>query len=482
MSDPALLERRLERFRASRSAAITGVGTSPAPGTPLPSRPPPRRRGLLGERLAERLGAELIRTGEIAIVRLDTGSQRLPVDRDRLARLPGQPPPDVPLVCLDTETTGLGTATGTVAFLVGLGWWEDDRFRQAQLILPDQADEPGLLTAITAIIPPGAWLVTYNGRSFDWPLLETRYRLRRLAPPPLAGHLDLLPVARRLFRHRLPDTRLRTVERDVLGIVRHGDVDGALIPGRYLEALRLGDPAGLLDVVRHNDLDVLALARLLSHLDASLAEASAWPAVPPGDLAGLGRAYRRAGRFDEALACLDAAIGAPARSRPEPAGIAARGRSHGGGDDRRDRFAELGDPDAESAGEPPWWSPRARPDLGGRPSRPLRDPSLAAGWTDERLLVERARLLRRLGRTAEAAESWAALAAGSSRLAAVAAIELAKLHEHRHRDPRAAMASVHVALRILERRRRLGRPEPALEADLVRRGARIRRGLGSPAA
>ena len=68
----------------------------------------------------------------------------LPIDRERLARLPGQPPPDAPLVCLDTETTGLATAAGTVAFLVGLGWWEGDRFRQVQLLLPDHADEPAL--------------------------------------------------------------------------------------------------------------------------------------------------------------------------------------------------------------------------------------------------------------------------------------------------------------------------------------------------
>ncbi|HYM82667.1 MAG TPA: ribonuclease H-like domain-containing protein, partial [Candidatus Dormibacteraeota bacterium] len=302
MSDRLLLERRLERLRAARTEglAVPLVGSRPRPV-----------RGVLAERLAARLGGEVVRSGDVAVVRVESGSQPLAIDRARLASLPGQPPPDVPLVCLDTETTGLGTATGTLVFLVGLGWWDGDRFRQRQLLLPDHADEPALLAAVAASVPAGAWLVTYNGRSFDWPLLETRYRLRRQPPPDIAGHLDLRPVARRLFRHRLADARLRTVERGVLGMTRYGDVDGALIPGRYLDALRLGDPEGLVDVVRHNDLDVLALALLLAHVDTALADEAARPLAHPGDLAGLGRAFRREGRLEEALACLDAALAAP---------------------------------------------------------------------------------------------------------------------------------------------------------------------------
>ena len=103
--------------------------------------------------------------------------------------------PEVPLVCLDTETTGLATATGTVAFLVGLGWWEGDAFHQVQLLLPDHADEPALLDALAAYIPLDGWLVTYNGRGFDWPLLVTRYRMARRAPPIHGGHLDLLRLS-----------------------------------------------------------------------------------------------------------------------------------------------------------------------------------------------------------------------------------------------------------------------------------------------
>ena len=157
-----------------------------------------------------------------------------PAGRSGPARpLPDSAPPDVPLVCLDTETTGLATGPGTVAFLVGLGWWEGDRFRQVQLLLPDHAEEPALLDALAAAIPADAWLVTYNGRGFDWPLLETRYRMARRPAPAHAGHLDLLPFVRRIFRHRLADARLRTVEAELLG----------LAPGRRRR--RLGDPGPL---------------------------------------------------------------------------------------------------------------------------------------------------------------------------------------------------------------------------------------------
>ena len=96
--------------------------------------------------------------------------------------LPGQPPADAPLLCLDTETTGLATAAGTLAFLVGLGWWEGSLFRQVQLLLPDQADEPALLAELAARIPRDGWLVTYNGRGFDWPLLVARFRMAGAGP------------------------------------------------------------------------------------------------------------------------------------------------------------------------------------------------------------------------------------------------------------------------------------------------------------
>ena len=168
----------------------------------------------------------------------------IPLDRERLARLPGHPPPDAPLVCLDTETTGLATAAGTLAFLVGLARWDGTWFHQTQLLLPDHADEPALLAEIARWVTPETWLVTYNGRGFDWPLIEARFRLAGRPAPAHAGHLDLLPFVRRVFKHRMDDARLRTVEGELLGVSRVGDVEGWEIPSIYLEVLR-GGPVGL---------------------------------------------------------------------------------------------------------------------------------------------------------------------------------------------------------------------------------------------
>ncbi len=184
------------------------------------------------------------------------------------------------------------------------------------MLLPDHGEEPALLTAIAATIPASAWLVTYNGRSFDWPLLVARYRLAGRRAPAHDGHLDLLPVVRRLFRHRMTDARLRTAERSLLDIHRVGDVDGWEIPGRYLGFLRGGSADELAEVVRHNDQDVRSLARLLMHLERHLGTDLERGAAPPGDLAGLARAFSRERRLTEALSCLEAATDRPIASPP----------------------------------------------------------------------------------------------------------------------------------------------------------------------
>jgi RNase_H superfamily len=446
--DGSTLARRLERYRAATSTALprriaAGDGTD------------------LAVRLATSLDGELIRTGEGVIVRCEAPSRSIVIDRWRLASLPGQPPPHVPLVCLDTETTGLATAAGTVAFLIGLGWWEAEHFRQVQLLLPDHADEHALLTALATTIPSSAWLVTYNGRSFDWPLLVARYRLARRSAPPHDGHLDLLPIVRRLFRHRMVDARLRTAEAQLLGLHRVGDVEGWEIPGRYLQFLRGGSASQLVEVVRHNDQDVRSLARLLVHLEVLLGDPAQRAEAQPGDLAGLARAFTREHRLAEALACLDAAS------------------------DRADGMAlspaTRPSPVPTVIEEDPWWSPRRAADFGGTPRRvseglgPPRTAALDIPWTSERIAVDRAHVLRRLGRYVEASGIWESLAVGTGRTGIIAAIELAKLQEHRLRDRAAALGTVLHGLSIVERRRRLGRPEPALEVDLLRRMHRLRR-------
>jgi uncharacterized protein len=258
-------------------------------------------------RLADALGGVVERGTDGRVVRV-VASRHLPVSFGRLATLPYSIAPGHPLVCLDTETTGLGTAAGTVAFLVGLGLWDGEQFEVQQLLLPDHPDEPAFLAAVRAAIPPDAWLVTYNGRGFDWPLLVTRFRLQRSPAPEHAGHLDLLPLARQLWRHRLDDARLATVERGIAGVCRDDDLPGALVPARYLEFLRTGAAEPLRAVVDHNRQDVVSLGLLLAHLAERLADPLARERQPAGDVAALGRAYARRRRFDEALACCDTAV------------------------------------------------------------------------------------------------------------------------------------------------------------------------------
>jgi uncharacterized protein len=473
--------RRLANLRAM----LAGPGGTAAGPDQLPARAPfgGRRSSALAERLAVALDAELVSSGRGTVIRRVLPPEPLPVDRARLAILPGQPPAGAPLVCLDTETTGLATAAGTLAFLVGLGRWEGDVFHEVQLLLPDHADEPALLHELGRWITPDAWLVTYNGRGFDWPLIEARYRLAGHAAPAHAGHLDLLPFVRRVFRHRLEDARLRTVETSLLGVRRVGDVGGWEIPGIYLDVLRGGPIEPLAAVVRHNEIDVRSLGLLLAHVEQGYADRAARHRGHRGDLAGLARAYDREGRHEQALDCLEDAL--EMASAPDPFGRNAGPGSPPDGADPLDRDREA------------WWSPRVRPDFGGRAPRAGWSGALAAGrggplgpspasgtwtqggpWSDERLAAERARVLRRMGRWRDAAEAWRTAASGGGAPGAIAWIEVAKIHEHRLADPVAALAATRSAWQAVERSRVLGRPLPRIEADLVRRARRLSARIG----
>jgi uncharacterized protein len=170
---------------------------------------------------------------------------------------------------LDTETTGLSGGTGTVAFLVGLAWREGDGLAFVQYFLCDFDQEAALLWAVGECVREAGVLVSYNGRSFDWPLLQTRLVMRRAqwASPP---HLDLLTLARRIFRPRLPDCALQTIEQAVLDLHRADDLPGSLIPGRYFAWLRGGDPHVLDPVFTHNRQDVLSMVLLLARFEAVL--------------------------------------------------------------------------------------------------------------------------------------------------------------------------------------------------------------------
>jgi uncharacterized protein YprB with RNaseH-like and TPR domain len=165
---------------------------------------------------------------------------------------------------LDTETTGLAGGTGTCAFLVGVGRITPDGFRVRQFFMRDYAEEASLLAALAEHLAPFRVLITYNGRTFDQPLLETRYRLNRARPPfaKMAHHVDLLYGARRLWKLRYESCRLVDLETQVLGYERVDDVPGSLIPYLYFEYLRTRHGGRLQPVFEHNALDILSLACL----------------------------------------------------------------------------------------------------------------------------------------------------------------------------------------------------------------------------
>jgi tetratricopeptide (TPR) repeat protein len=411
-TDAGQLARRLERLRALDRRLVLAVELPPPP--PRPSFADPAERA---ERLADGLGGrvESMPAGPVVVIERRT---RLPVDLEPLRLLPYPVDPTRPLVSLDTETTGLGSASGTVAFLIGVGSWEGTDFVTHQLVMADHADEPALLQALDARIPPDAWLVTYNGRSFDWPLLETRYRMHRRRAPAHAGHLDLLPIARQVWKHRLPDARLASVEAAIAGVERHEELPGAMIPDRFFGWLRSGRPELLSDVLDHNREDVVSLGRLLGVMAAVLADPIRRRSEHPGDLAGLARAYERSGRTAEALACYGEALGSWDENE----------------DDRP-------------------------------PSR--------LEWSE--VASDGARLLSRLHRHDDAEAAWLEVAARGGGSAVWAWIAVAKIREHKRRDVAGALEAAGRALAIVERRRAVGVPLRAAERDLGRRLRRLRR-------
>ena len=225
------------------------------------------------------------------------GSQPLATARDMpadgmglLARTAAPAPDSRRLLYLDTETTGLAGGTGTYAFLVGAGFFSGDEFEVRQYFMRDLDEEPALLAALETLFQRFDGFVTYNGTGFDLPLLETRFVLARRRWPGERFHLDLLPLARRLWGGRLGDCRLGTVERHVLGFARVDDVPGAVIPSVYFEYLRRKRPGELPRVFDHNRHDVLSLAALCGWAAAAVNRAPEAD-LEAGALAGLGRLW-----------------------------------------------------------------------------------------------------------------------------------------------------------------------------------------------
>lgn len=209
----------------------------------------------------------------------------------------------------DTETTGLSTGAGTVIFLAAVGTVCGDAFVARQYLLPDYPHEAGLLRAVTAELASRPRLVTYNGRTFDLPLLTTRLTMnglfRQMAILPEC-HDDLLPLARRLWRRPLGGARLANVESGVLGVRRGSDCPGSEVPDRYFAYLRGGSPGVLAAVLDHNLQDIVSLALL--EAEVARLRAGGWRVASVLDRRGMAIDLLRAGAASDALELLEEAV------------------------------------------------------------------------------------------------------------------------------------------------------------------------------
>ena len=207
---------------------------------------------------------------------------------------------------LDTETTGLSHGAGTVAFLVGVGFFTADAFCVRQYLMRDYDEEVFVLQNVARHMEQSKMLCTFNGATFDLPLLETRYTMQRMRdsffPRP---HVDLLPVSRRVWKLRLKKCNLTRLEEAVLGMERQDDLPGSLVPERYFAFLKSRDLGLLEDILRHNVQDIISLAHILDRLmrlhDTPLLSQQ------PEDLFSLGKIYEKRGKHEGARMCYRAA-------------------------------------------------------------------------------------------------------------------------------------------------------------------------------
>jgi uncharacterized protein YprB with RNaseH-like and TPR domain len=213
-------------------------------------------------------------------------------------------------VFLDTETTGLAGGTGTLVFLVGLGSFDRDAFCIHQFFLRDPGQEAAMLAALSERMDDQQAIVTFNGRGFDLPLLQTRYTLARMRAAWLAlPHLDLLLPARRVWRDRLISCALPSLEMRVLGVRRtQDDVPGYLIPPMYLDYLQTGDAREMPRVLYHNRQDILSMVTLAARLGRMFADPLADDALDPADLVSLGKWYNDLDLHSEAERAFRAAL------------------------------------------------------------------------------------------------------------------------------------------------------------------------------
>ncbi len=305
----AHLRRRIARI----DRKYTRPTTKPPIARPQPSIPAPED-WLQGAEVTtphgvhyetERLYERHRRHGSVGIVDLESLSHDL-LDPITNGQIRGVPPEK--WCFLDTETTGLAGGSGTYAFLVGVGRITPQGFRVRQFFMRDFGEEASQLSALTEHLKQFDVLITYNGRTYDQPLLETRFRMVRQRPPfSSLEHLDLLFGARRLWNLRFDSCRLVELENQILGVERQGDLPGELIPYVYFEYVRTHEIFRLMPVFHHNAIDILSLACLTAIVPRAF-HAGHDGFSHGAEMVGLARWWRQAEQPENALALFRQAI------------------------------------------------------------------------------------------------------------------------------------------------------------------------------
>jgi hypothetical protein len=322
-SNPANVNRmaadRFSRLKALQRPAYlpqTKVGAD-ATGDPLKETPSRSPAAAGSERLATLLGATVCRNehGEhLSVVSLHGECSPCNPDSSALHLLTPNAPAEAAdpkqWLFLDTETTGLSGGTGTYPFLIGLAWWEGNELKIEQLFMREYSEERSMLDAVAERLKERPVLVTFNGKSFDWPLLETRFRMTRaIAPPLVRAHLDFLHPSRNLWRLRLRSVKLSELERHVLGWDRGEDMSSGDIPRIYLEFVRGNNAEPLIPVFLHNQMDLRGLAGLACRILSIFGDQEK-PLEDAVELYGLSRLCERRGQAERARTTYEKSISA----------------------------------------------------------------------------------------------------------------------------------------------------------------------------
>ncbi|MFQ5602047.1 MAG: ribonuclease H-like domain-containing protein [bacterium] len=209
------------------------------------------------------------------------------------------------LLFIDTETTGLAGGSGTYAFLIGVGYFKEDRFHLAQFFMNDLHEETAILNEVSTLASQHDLLVSYNGKSYDIPLLHSRNTVNRIKSQLTAVlHLDLLHAVRRMWKHLLPDCSLGSAEKCLLQVERDGDVPGYLIPQMYFDFLRDKDPLPLKPIFYHNQQDILSMVGLTT-LAMQTFENPLAATKNRQDVVSLGKIFEEMSLYEQSIELMD---------------------------------------------------------------------------------------------------------------------------------------------------------------------------------